>query len=131
MAVALRTFRNRSEAGKLLAAQVAGLDLRYPVVLALPRGGVPVAFEVAKALGAPLDLVIVRKVGAPEIRSWRPLRSWTAIRDPIPGTGQPYRDFHQLSDAEVLDHLARVARGAVCRRGYAVDSRCARVPFVG
>lgn len=65
MAVALIMFRDRTEAGMKLAAKVAAADLRDPVVLALPRGGVPVAFEVAKALGAPLDLVIVRKVGAP------------------------------------------------------------------
>lgn len=49
----------------MLAAELATRSLSEPFVLALPRGGVPVAFEVAKALGAPLDLVIVRKVGAP------------------------------------------------------------------
>lgn len=58
-------FRDRTEAGKRLAAEVAALALRDPVVLALPRGGVPVAWEVAQTLAAPLDLVIVRKVGAP------------------------------------------------------------------
>ncbi len=58
-------FRDRTEAGKRLAAEVAALALPDPVVLALPRGGVPVAWEVARALAAPLDLVIVRKVGAP------------------------------------------------------------------
>jgi len=58
-------FHDRQHAGRLLAAELAKLKLQQPVVLALPRGGVPVAAEVAKALGAPLDLVIVRKVGAP------------------------------------------------------------------
>lgn len=58
-------FRDRTEAGRLLAAEVAALAPHDPIVLALPRGGVPVAFEVAKALDARLDLVIVRKVGAP------------------------------------------------------------------
>ena len=58
-------FRDRAEAGRLLAARLAELEIRDPVVLALPRGGVPVAAEVAKMLNAPLDLVIVRKVGAP------------------------------------------------------------------
>ena len=52
-------FRDRTEAGKLLAANLVAQDLRVPVVLALPRGGVPVAFEVAKALAAPLDLIIL------------------------------------------------------------------------
>lgn len=58
-------FRDRKEAGEKLGVELAGLDLHQPIVLALPRGGVPVAAEVAKALGAPLDLLILRKVGAP------------------------------------------------------------------
>ena len=58
-------FRDRDQAGQLLAAELLKLGLPEPVVLALPRGGVPVAVAVAAALDAPLDLVIVRKVGAP------------------------------------------------------------------
>jgi predicted phosphoribosyltransferase len=58
-------FADRSEAGRLLAERVKVLRLRDPVVFALPRGGVPVAAEVAAALGAPVDLVLVRKIGAP------------------------------------------------------------------
>ena len=58
-------FRDRIQAGQLLAADVAKLDLKEPIILALPRGGVPVAAEIARTLAAPLDLVIVRKVGAP------------------------------------------------------------------
>jgi predicted phosphoribosyltransferase len=58
-------FADRTEAGRLLAARVSALHLRDPVVFALPRGGVPVAAEVAAALHAPLDLVLVRKIGAP------------------------------------------------------------------
>jgi putative phosphoribosyl transferase len=58
-------FHDRAEAGRLLAEELAKLGLKDPVVLALPRGGVPVAAEVARALDAGLDLVIVRKVGAP------------------------------------------------------------------
>ena len=48
-----------------LGVELGNLQLHQPVVLALPRGGVPVAAEVAKALNAPLDVLIVRKVGAP------------------------------------------------------------------
>lgn len=59
-------FADRSEAGRLLADRVKALRLPDPIVYALPRGGVPVAVEVATALGAPLDLVLVRKIGAPE-----------------------------------------------------------------
>lgn len=58
-------FRDRRQAGKLLAAEVAKLGLRDVIVLAIPRGGVPVADEIAEALRAPLDLIIARKIGAP------------------------------------------------------------------
>jgi putative phosphoribosyl transferase len=61
-----RRFRDRSEAGRLLAQQLAQYAGRNDViVLALPRGGVPVGYEVAKALGAPLDVFVVRKLGVP------------------------------------------------------------------
>src|SRR5262249_21290898 len=53
------------EAGRQLAAVLERFSSEDPLVLALPRGGVPVGFEVAKALGAPLELVFVRKIGAP------------------------------------------------------------------
>jgi len=59
-------FRDRKEAGQLLAAKLAAYANRPDVlVLALPRGGVPVAYEVARALKAPLDVFIVRKLGLP------------------------------------------------------------------
>jgi putative phosphoribosyl transferase len=58
-------FADRQEAGRQLGRELAALKLPNPVVLALPRGGMPVAAEVAVALSAPLDLMIVRKVGAP------------------------------------------------------------------
>ena len=58
-------FRDRSEAGRRLAKALAAYKLEKPVILALPRGGVPVAAEVAAALNAPLDLILVRKIGAP------------------------------------------------------------------
>jgi putative phosphoribosyl transferase len=58
-------FRNRTDAGRKLARALAEYRNRHPVVLALPRGGVPVAAEVAAALDAPLDLVLVRKIGVP------------------------------------------------------------------
>lgn len=59
-------FRDRRKAGRLLAAEIALTAPDRPVVLALPRGGLPVAAEIAQALNAPLDILVVRKVGAPD-----------------------------------------------------------------
>ena len=58
-------FSNREDAGRQIAAELLKQSYEDPVVFALPRGGVPVAAEVAEALGAPLDLILVRKIGAP------------------------------------------------------------------
>lgn len=59
-------YRDRSEAGRVLATKLAAYaDRRDVLVLALPRGGVPVAYEVAKALHVPLDVFLVRKLGVP------------------------------------------------------------------
>lgn len=58
-------FKNRETAGRALALALASRDLVNPIVLAMPRGGVPVAIEVAKQLRAPLDFVFVRRIGVP------------------------------------------------------------------
>lgn len=70
-------FASREEAGEALAKELTGLTLQRPVVLALPRGGIPVGLKVAQALGAPLDLLMVRKVGVP----WQPEFAAAAIGD--------------------------------------------------
>lgn len=61
----MRLFQDRSDAGRRLAARLVHLRGEDPIVLGLPRGGVPVAAEVARALGAPLDVIVVRKLGVP------------------------------------------------------------------
>lgn len=58
-------FKNRSDAGRKLAVALTEYRERQPIILALPRGGVPVAAEIAAALNAPLDLILVRKIGVP------------------------------------------------------------------
>jgi putative phosphoribosyl transferase len=73
-------FADRRDAGRRLADAVRRLTAAHPeiddpVILALPRGGVPVAFEIARALAAPLDLVMVRKIGVP----WQPELAAAAV----------------------------------------------------
>ena len=58
-------FADRADAGRRLAARLGHLRGEPVVVLGLPRGGVPVALQVARALGAPLDVIVVRKLGVP------------------------------------------------------------------
>lgn len=61
-------FRDRRDAGRQLGARLRGLEMAHPIVIALPRGGIEVGYEVARALNAPLDVWVVRKVGVP----WHP-----------------------------------------------------------
>jgi predicted phosphoribosyltransferase/dienelactone hydrolase len=68
-------FRDRRDAGAQLASRLRDLRDEMPVVLGLPRGGVPVAYEVARALDAPLDVLLVRKLGVP----WQPELAMGAI----------------------------------------------------
>ncbi len=70
-------FADRAEAGRLLARELATIPLPSPVVFALPRGGVPVAAEIARSLHAPLDLLLVRKIGVP----WQPELAVAAVVD--------------------------------------------------
>ena len=70
-------FTDRRDAGRRLAAQLAHLKEQRPVILALPRGGVAVGFEIAEALDAPLDIVLVRKIGVP----WQPELALGAVTD--------------------------------------------------
>jgi predicted phosphoribosyltransferase len=88
----MRGFRDRREAGRLLAPAVAERALTDPTVWAIPRGGVPTAYEVATALAAPLDVVIVRKLGAPG--------------RPELGVGAVGEDGVVVTNDLMLDHLA-------------------------
>jgi putative phosphoribosyl transferase len=98
-------FANRRAAGERLAAAVAKLRLRPPlVVLGLPRGGVPVAREVACALRAPLDVLPVRKVGAPgqpELALGAIAAGGVTVRQPAEGTLQlGTQEFAALAQRE-------------------------------
>jgi hypothetical protein len=70
-------FANRRSAGRELSGRLQHLRHEKPVVLALPRGGVPVGFEIAEELDAPLDIILVRKIGVP----WQPELALGAVVD--------------------------------------------------
>ena len=75
-------FADRADAGRRLARALVSYRDRNPVVLALPRGGLPVAAEIAAALAAPLDVVLARKIGAP----WQPELAMGAVVEGEPPT---------------------------------------------
>jgi predicted phosphoribosyltransferase len=103
-------FIDRNDAGLQLAKALASYKRQKPVVLALPRGGVPVATKVAEALNAPLDLLLVRKIGVP----FQPELAMGAVVDgPAPLTvrnedvitlsGVSERDFSAIRDQELAE----------------------------
>ena len=114
-------FADRAEAGRRLAERLLQFREARPVVLALPRGGVPVAYEIARTLGAPLDLVLVRKIGAP----WQPELALGAVSDgdvPRVALNQELITAmgidQEFLDAEVAAQFTEVKRQvAIYRRG--------------
>ena len=106
-------FRDRRDAGCQLAARLQAEGLRDPVVLALPRGGVPVAFEIANTCEAPLDVFVVRKVGAPQHREFgigAIAEGGVTIRDDaaMRMVGVSPERFEQLADDERRELARRV-----------------------
>jgi putative phosphoribosyl transferase len=98
-------FRDRAHAGRQLAERITGLNLHQPLVLALPRGGVPIAIEIAKALSAPLDLLLVRKIGLP----WQPELAVGAVLDgtaPRTVVNEEVARYVHMDEADI----ARIAR---------------------
>jgi len=94
-------FRDRNDAGQRLAARLTHLHDRDPVVLALPRGGVAVGFEIARRLGAPLDIVLVRKIGVP----WQPELALGAVADG--GTPEVFIDERMQRSLGIRDEYVR------------------------
>jgi putative phosphoribosyl transferase len=92
-------FHNRADAGRRLAKALIGVKDRRPAVLALPRGGVPVAAEVARTLHAPLDLILVRKIGVP----FHPELAMGAVVDgaaPLVVRNEEIIELARVSDAD-------------------------------
>jgi putative phosphoribosyl transferase len=109
-------FQDRSDAGRRLADKLRHLKDKKPVVLALPRGGVPVGFEVARALGAPLDVLLVRKIGVP----WQPELALGAVTDgekPETFIDKKLAAALSISDDYVKEETARQVEELERRRG--------------
>jgi putative phosphoribosyl transferase len=122
-------FRDRSEAGRRLAKALAAYKAQKPVILALPRGGVPVAAEVAAVLDAPLDLILVRKIGAP----MQPELAIAAVVDggqPIIVRNEDVIQLAEVSEAEFEVMCAAELTEIERRRGRYLGDR-ARVEVGG
>ena len=105
-------YTNRQEAGRRLAGQLAPTAGEDVVVLGLPRGGVPVAFEVAAVLGAPLDVIVVRKLGVP----FQPELAMGAIgEDGVRVDNPEVIDLAGISEAQVAE-VERRERAELERR---------------
>jgi putative phosphoribosyl transferase len=94
-------FHDRKDAGEQLAARLVHLKSRQTVVLALPRGGVAIGFEIARRLGAPLDIVLVRKIGVP----WQPELALGAVSDG--GVPEIYIDEHMAKALAIPEGYVR------------------------
>ena len=128
MADRLALFADRRDAGRKLAAALDRFRIEDPLVLALPRGGVPVGYEVARALEAPLDILLVRKLGAP----LQPEYGIGAIAEggvrvirsedlELIGMGEAELDAIVARETEELDRRALVYRGE--REALPVEGR--------
>lgn len=109
------SFANRAEAGRALAQRLLQLHLPPPiVVLALPRGGVPVGAEVARALGAQLDLVLVRKIGVP----WQRELAVAAVAEGEPPDIVIDDEVQRATDvsAAYIEAQAQTELGEIARR---------------
>ena len=122
-------FKNRADAGRQLGAAVHRLRLIDPLVLALPCGGVPVGAEVALALHAPLDLLIVRKIGAPD----EPELAVAAIAEGDPPTVVTDELTCSGTDTDhaYIKHEARTQRREIERRCEVYRHGAARLAVAG
>jgi putative phosphoribosyl transferase len=123
-------FTDRRQAGRALAVRLLQLQLPGPcVVLALPRGGVPVAAEIARALNAPLDLVLVRKIGTP----WQPELALAAVVEGDPPqivVDEPVRRSVAVEPG-YIEAQAQVALREIARRRKAYLGARAPIDIAG
>jgi putative phosphoribosyl transferase len=128
------SFEDRSDAGRKLALALRDYKNQQPVILALPRGGVPVAAKVAAALNAPLDLILVRKIGVP----YQPELAMGAVvdgekplvvrnEDVIRFSGIAESEFNAVCDSELAEIERRRQRYLGSRERVEVAGRTAIV----
>ncbi|MGF2949997.1 phosphoribosyltransferase [Microbacterium alcoholitolerans] len=128
----MRSFEDRVDAGRQLGERLAEREWSDAVVLGLPRGGVPVAAEVARALDAPLDVLIVRKVGVP----WHPELAMAAVgeegavvrNDDVIATAGVSRD--ELAAGERRERAEVEQRAVRFRGGRAPESLAGRTALI-
>jgi putative phosphoribosyl transferase len=127
-------FANRADAGRQLAAALSKFKSDRPVILALPRGGVPVAAEIADLLEAPLDLILVRKIGVP----YQPELAMGAVvdggqpitvrnEDVVRLAGISEEEFQAVCNAELAEIDRRRKRYLGDRPHPQVEGNCAIV----
>jgi putative phosphoribosyl transferase len=123
---------NRDHAGQLLAHTLSNRTFRNPIVFALPRGGVPVAKPIAEAINAPLDILMVRKIGVP----WQPELAAASVVDGenpdivmndtiIKATGLSHKKIRELAKSELKEIERRRAIYAPGRRPANAEGRTA------
>src|SRR5262252_8770777 len=125
------SFADRSDAGRKLAQALLKYKDQEPVILALLRGGVPVAAEVAAALGAPLDLILVRKIGVPsqpELAMGAVVDGGSPIivrnEDIIWQAGIDESEFKAVCDREIAEIERRRQRYLGGREAIDIEARC-------
>lgn len=127
-------FADRVDAGRRLAQELLRFKQQHPVVLALPRGGVPVGAEIVKQLDAPLDLILVRKIGVPfqpelaagaVVDGQEPITVWN--RDVLQMLGMTEEDFAEVVQAKLREIDERRQRYLAGRPRVDVAGRTAVV----
>ena len=120
-------FADRAAAGRRLAARLEYLRGERPVILGLPRGGVPIAYEVARALDAPLDVIVVRKLGVP----WLPELAMGAIGEG--GSRVLDRELirHERVDEDLLAEVEQRESAELTRRADTYRAGREPVPIAG
>lgn len=120
-------FKNRDHAGALLAKKLQKLMPFYPVILALPRGGIPVAQAIAEKLNAPLDVCFVKKIHAPGSEEFA---IGAVAEDENPLLNEEYIKKHRLNRDAIADIISKRI-GEIRKRAHLYRDKVAKIPLEG